>query len=423
MRFDSIRLTNFRGFSRHEESLDPEVTVFVGDNGAGKTAIIEGLAYGLEWLVGEVVPGGEAPLLLDGDVRRVTYEHKGLPDLQHQYPVELAWTGEAFGQAGTWALHRDANTEVGQSLPGGFGSSVRDQVQDGKPIDLPVAAVYRTGRLLNSSLVSSDKKYVGSRWDGYAGLGGRTAQTGLEAWMRKQALVAAQRGEYVPHVAAVERAVLDCLGGDAGRRFYYDLAHEELRLEFGDSLVAFHMLSDGYRSTLAMAADLAWRAVVLNPQHGDMAPRLTSGVVLVDEIDLHLHPRWQRRILGDLRRAFPRFQFVVTTHSPFIVQSLEAGQLRNLDPDADPAAEYAGRSPEDVVEGVMGVSLPQRSHRFERMHRAASEYYAALRKGAEANDLTELRRELDRLKAPFEGDAAFVALLEAETAAALGDRK
>jgi len=72
---------------------------------------------------------------------------------------------------------------------------------------------------------------------------------------------------------------------------------------------------------LGMVADIAYRSAVLNPQLGSEAAQKTPGIVLIDEIDLHLHPKWQRRVVEDLRATFPALQFVATTHSPFIAFS------------------------------------------------------------------------------------------------------
>ena len=62
------------------------------------------------------------------------------------------------------------------------------------------------------------------------------------------------------------------------------------------------------------------------------ALKKTSGIVLIDEVDLSLHPTWQKRIMGILKEQFPRIQFICATHSPFIIQSLEEGELLTLDP-------------------------------------------------------------------------------------------
>ena len=75
-------------------------------------------------------------------------------------------------------------------------------------------------------------------------------------------------------------------------------------------------LSDGYRSVLALAGDLIWRLLMAFPESHD--PLQEEGTVLIDELDIHLHPMWQRQIPGLLRELFPKLQFIVTTHSPFI---------------------------------------------------------------------------------------------------------
>ncbi len=89
-------------------------------------------------------------------------------------------------------------------------------------------------------------------------------------------------------------------------------------------------LSDGFHVYLSLVSDLARRAVMLNEQDGGEAPGKIEGVVLIDEIDLHLHPRWQRVVLDGLRKVFPRLQFVVTTHSPQVLSSALNRQVRLL---------------------------------------------------------------------------------------------
>ena len=89
-------------------------------------------------------------------------------------------------------------------------------------------------------------------------------------------------------------------------------------------------LSDGYHVFIALVADIARRAVMLNEFNGAEAPARVEGVVLIDELDLHLHPRWQRVALPRLREAFPKLQFVVSTHSPQVLSSAENRQVRRL---------------------------------------------------------------------------------------------
>ena len=108
---------------------------------------------------------------------------------------------------------------------------------------------------------------------------------------------------------------------------------------------------------MALVADIARRAVILNDQDGADAPMLVEGVVLVDEIDLHLHPRWQRDVLKGLRAAFPKLQFIVTTHSPQVLSSVENRQVRRLiDYEVHAGGVFVeGRDTNAILRELMGT--------------------------------------------------------------------
>jgi predicted ATP-binding protein involved in virulence len=136
-------------------------------------------------------------------------------------------------------------------------------------------------------------------------------------------------------------------------------------------------------------------------------------------LDLHLHPKWQRTIIESLRSAFPRLQFICTTHSPFLIQSQRLGNLIQLDKEGDEEAaaeEFHRQSIEDIVEDVQGVELPQKSKRYLDMMEAAESYYRRLHEVADEADteLLSLKKRLDELTIPFGDDAAFAALLKYE---------
>ena len=177
-----------------------------------------------------------------------------------------------------------------------------------------------------------------------------------------------------------------------------------------------------------MVADIAVRCATLNPHLQDNAAEETPGIVLIDEADLHLHPNWQRRVIGDLLKAFPKIQFVGTTHSPFVIQSLPPGdgmKLINLDnPDAN---EFVNKSVEDITEGVQGVDIPQRSKRWMDMMEAAKRYFALLQQSnhddADKETIQRLRNELNELSLPFSDDPAFQALLQSEREASGIDKE
>lgn len=100
---------------------------------------------------------------------------------------------------------------------------------------------------------------------------------------------------------------------------------------------------------ISLVADIFFRMAKLNPLLKQTLLLETPGVVLIDELDLHLHPKWQRQVVGDLKKIFPKVQFVATTHSPFIIQSLDEGELMTL--DSTNLEDYVGASIEDNANG------------------------------------------------------------------------
>ncbi len=127
----------------------------------------------------------------------------------------------------------------------------------------------------------------------------------------------------------------------------------------GMKKLSLDQLSGGYRIMLALAADLARRMAQGNPHLDD--PLESEAIVLIDEVELHLHPSWQQRILGDLRRTFPNSQFIVSTHSPQVLTTVEPHGIVELSHDGDrvvagaPAGPTFGAEAGDVLSVVMGV--------------------------------------------------------------------
>jgi predicted ATP-binding protein involved in virulence len=123
----------------------------------------------------------------------------------------------------------------------------------------------------------------------------------------------------------------------------------------GNQELAFDQLSEGERSLAAMVCDIARRLAIANPD-GD--PLQGNGVVMIDEIDLHLHPRWQAEVLERLMATFPNLQWVVTTHSPIVLSRVRPESVRILDGFtlSEPGPTY-GRDANALLEELFGIQL------------------------------------------------------------------
>ena len=142
--------------------------------------------------------------------------------------------------------------------------------------------------------------------------------------------------------------------------------------------------------------------------------------MLIDELELHLHPQWQRTIVENLRNTFPNIQFLATTHSPFIVQTLRKGELIALDPEI--AGSYSGRGLEEIAVSVLGIESPEVSPRYLEMLDAAKRYFAAA-EGIEPSSPQQrgaLRRRLNRISREYADNPAYQAFLELQHAKLVG---
>ena len=175
---------------------------------------------------------------------------------------------------------------------------------------------------------------TGDRWEAYdSALDANVDEAPLLQWIEDEMLGDVgrkdrQEAERFFHKAVMEVAVRASPGVTNA---WYDTATRSPMVQFENGHAApWSELSDGYHVFIALVADIARRAVMLNEIDGADAPARVEGVVLIDELDLHLHPRWQRVALPALRDAFPRLQLVVTTHSPQVLSSAENRQVRRL---------------------------------------------------------------------------------------------
>ena len=177
--------------------------------------------------------------------------------------------------------------------------------------------------------------------------------------------------------------------------------------------LTYDMMSDGFKAMINIVAEIAHRCIELNGFLGVDAVKKTPGIIMIDEVDLYLHPHWQQHILSDLQNAFPEMQFVVTTHSPFIVQSVKSQNVITLDGrigDSNPDM----RSIEDIAVTEMNMDTA-RFPRYELMVEKAERYYQLVKSGEEhTEEANKVKKELDEIEEQFSDDPAYVALLRAE---------
>lgn len=405
MRIDRLHLENFRGFDAFDIELHPQCTLLVGVNGSGKTSVLDGLCVALgAWFLGfpDVAPRS----IEAGEVRHVQIETEQYQiDLEPQYPVRVEARGVVAQREVTWA--RELRSARGRTTYGeakalkALAEQHQAAVSAGEPASLPVLAYYGTGRLWMQKQASAMKEQgLTSRVLGYQDcLDPASNHKLFMAWMRRRTLIRVQSAvregglaafaKPDPAFEAISAAAAGCL--DDVSDVFYDIRREDILITFdGDREVLFSHLSDGYRNLIALAADIAWRALRLNPHDAENMPEGIRGVVLIDEVALHLHPGWQREVLPSLRRTFPNVQFIVSTHSPQVLASVEPECVRFLREGEAPRTPGISRGLDSntILRDLMGVS--PRPPEFEEKIRA-------LEKSIEARQFEDAARQLEAL--------------------------
>ena len=411
MRIRELMISGFRGYSERKTLPFSEFfTAVAGINGRGKTAMLDGLAILCSRLLPQISPSQGGQRHLEPSDIHVGHIAAQLSTKVNcgGIPIEYQMTFSRDGR-------RTETTRLTRAVRDEIKAIYRNpqRATDATPLAVYYTtdrAIYRLPSTLPATLPRGQAAaFVGA-------LSNRTVnfRDFMARYRSDVALEAERRLENAYYlgdrtVGLVSRALTEFLVGFGNLRVQDDPLR--LLVDKDGATLDISQLSDGERAFLAMVCDLGRRLALANPLLEN--PLHGAGVVLIDEIELHLHPKWQREIRSKLRSIFPNIQFISTTHSPFVIQSLAPGELINLDPDE--FADYANQSIEDIAENVMGVEMPQKSERYREMMAAAEEYFRLLRSPETHPGAAEdAERRLQELSEPFGDDPAFHALLKLE---------
>ena len=385
MHIQKVIINNFRCFEHLEVNLDPDINIFVGNNGSGKSALLDGIAaamYPYVRLIQENVNKEynykeESPVLQrdlpakqEGSKRKIqtdfnvlatgfphwkiTYEKPPTDNDNERITVDLGYPpyiNEEFKK-----LYNAIENQC-------------DTIKNEPTSELSIIAYYKSNRhLTNIGDLENIPNKSFDRFDALNNAFDATAKfTDLANWFFVREYEELREGKRqgninfeLPDLKQIRKAISTIIAPNA--RVYFSGATSaklmvEWTMETGEKReLLLSQLSAGYRNMLALVMDFARRLAQANPNMEN--PLAAEAILMIDELDLHLHPTWQQKIIPDLKKVFPNTQIIATTHSPEVVTTVKQNQVKILkDYQIQPCPEPTrGRKSSDIVRKVLELS-------------------------------------------------------------------
>lgn len=361
MRIKSLNLRRFRGIRElNIDEFDPKMNVIVGVNGSGKSSILDCAAILLSRLIWRIRSTKNTGLLFnDFDITN------GASETVNTITVTVS------GKSVQWQVAKTREGRKQQTITNLADltrtvESVQSDLERDSKASLPLAVYYPVNRAVLDIPLRIRKKHTFEQLSAYdqALTRSRSDFRLFFEWFRFREDIENERKVRSKSKAYSDRE-LDAVR-EAIETFLPNVADLHIQrtplrmvLRKGEKEVFVNQLSDGEKCLMAMVGDLARRLSIANPALQN--PREGEAIVLIDELDLHLHPSWQRLVIPNLTKTFPKCQFILTTHSAQILSHVDPEKILLLDTSGEdirlarPQDAY-GLDSNRILEDIMGVS-------------------------------------------------------------------
>ncbi len=371
MLITGIEIRNFRGINNLDiMELDRHTNLFVGKNGAGKSSLLDAIANVMSWFVARMLSNS-------GRGRDIPVNDISL-NSKEGCSIRLQLDGENWCE-----LYRSSEMKKnGKSDLGALNTLVktlRGEIENNPLTSVPVFVHYGVGRVVADIPLRIRKNPKRNVTNAYVeALDSSASFRDFFAWFREQEDL---ENEHIRENATYRDRGMEAIR-DAMSKVFTEFSDMRVRrsprsiqINKEGQVLRLDQLSDGEKCYIALVCDLTRRLTIANPTGEN--PLNGTGIVLIDEIDLHLHPEWQRDVVTRLIETFPNCQFFVTTHSP-IVASDVAGKVFVMEDGQAYSRITYGKDSEQILASAFGMA----NARNKIVQGKIDEAYKAIREGA-----------------------------------------
>ena len=402
MKIKTLNLTHFRGAVALRLTFDDRLNVFFGANGAGKSTVLDAVALMLSWAVNRIRHAGASgrPIV-----------EQDIANGKSNASIELIC--QAAGKSIAWKLLKSREGHPASVEKSGFqeltayARSLQNRLAESdEQSNIPLLVHYPVNRAVLDIPLRIREKHRFTLLSAYdeALNGGANFRSFFE-WFREREDLENENRKYQndlikPEGYCFPDRQLEAVRG-AMSQFLPEFSNLTVRrnplrmeVEKQGQRLSVNQLSDGEKCMIALIGDLARRLAIANPALD--APLQGIGVVLIDEIDLHLHPKWQRLVVPRLLEVFPCCQFIISTHSPHVITHVQPESLYLLHQtskgiEAEKPRESYGKSADRILEDLMGLDTTRPSLVDAELHKV----FQTIEGGAlnDARNLIEMLRK------------------------------
>lgn len=373
LHISSVKLSGFGSFGAtteiqlcHKGVGESNLTVIVGINGSGKTTVLEALVKCLSWLVLRITKSSGSGSGISIDEHDIHRSNDGLSEyasIVTELYLKQDLTYTTHLSKASEGSHRPRKNDVKELSQ--LGGHYKFANANDPMFNMPLINYYSVDRTLGFNKKDVDR-ILGDLGD---------TQNKLDAYDKSldaavDFVVFFKWFKYQEEVAKIETGVaqqqaqqsvtfimqaVECFMPDLTNLRIQRVGGLDLLVDKDGASLSVRQLSQGEKSLFALVVDIAQRLIILNPSLEN--PLQGCGVVLIDEIDLHLHPEWQQKVVPNLLNTFPNLQFIITTHSPQVLSTVPFECIRILENGLvrTPLLQTKGVSSPDILAGVQGV--------------------------------------------------------------------